>query len=302
MLYFSRKVACLALALILLIASLMPALALSVGVYVNTPSRFFKSPSLSSGYVSIPKGTGLTMTAYSGPWAQVAYGSVTGYMPLAHLNTRSRYAGYISRNTYLFASPSASAAHRGVTVNTKVYVIGRSGDFFRVQNESGSITCYVPVGYVSHTRVAVPSAAASALANWRSRVVKMDWFKGGSDVLPTGSYGYIYDIATGLVVHVKRMGGHNHADLEPASTSDTAKLYKMSGGSFSWASRAVILYSNGRFVACAINTMPHGSQTLTNNGYNGQFCLHMTNSRTHETNNVNAYHQAAINYAYNWAH
>jgi len=296
-LHFSRKVTCLLLVLAFLLAA--PAMALSVGVRVNTASRFFKSPSTSSAYVPIPQGTPLTMTGYSGVWARVSYKNITGYMPLSHLNTTSRYAGYINRNCYLYASASGGAAKKGVYANTKVYVIGRSGNFFRVQNASGSITCYVPVGCVSHTPVATASAPSS---NWRSRVVKMNWFSGGSGVLPVGGYGYLYDIATGLVIHVKRMGGHNHADLEPASKSDTAKLLRVAGGSFSWASHPVILYPNGKFVACAINTMPHGSQTLSSNGFNGQFCLHMTGSLTHETGRVNGTHQAAINYAYNWAH
>ena len=67
-----------------------------------------------------------------------------------------------------------------------------------------------------------------------------------------------------------------------------------SGGSFNWDSHAVILYAGGKYVACAINTMPHGDQTITNNGYDGQFCLHMVNSRTHGSNSVCPLHQAAI--------
>ena len=39
-------------------------------------------------------------------------------------------------------------------------------------------------------------AAKSATVSWKSKVVKMDWFNGGSSVLATGSYGYIYDINT----------------------------------------------------------------------------------------------------------
>ena len=76
----------------------------------------------------------------------------------------------------------------------------------------------------------------------------------------------------------------------------------MAKGSFDWKSHAVILKAGGKYVACAINTMPHGDQTITNNGYNGQFCLHMVNSKTHGTEKVNESHQSAIRTAYNWAH
>jgi len=60
--------------------------------------------------------------------------------------------------------------------------------------------------------------------NWKSKVVKMNWFDGGSSVLKKGHYGYIYDIDTGITVRIKRMGGSNHADCEPATKADTAKL------------------------------------------------------------------------------
>ena len=106
----------------------------------------------------------------------------------------------------------------------------------------------------------------------------------------------------GTTLRVKRMGGHNHADLEPATASDTAKLKKIAGGSFSWDCIPVILRADGKYVACSINTMPHGDQTITSNKYNGQFCLHMSGSTTHENDAVNANHQEAIEKAYNWAH
>ena len=137
---------------------------------------------------------------------------------------------------------------------------------------------------------------------WADKVVKMDWFKGGSEVLKTGSYGYIYDIDTGIIVRIKRMGGHNHADVEPATAADTAKLKRIAGGKFSWKSHAVILSAGGKYVACGINTLPHGDQTIKNNNYDGQFCLHMTNSITHGSQKENEAHQKSIERAYKWAH
>ena len=155
-------------------------------------------------------------------------------------------------------------------------------------------------GYMKTSALAKASKKASP-STWKHKVVAMKWFDGGSSVLKKGHYGYIYDIKSGLTIRIKRMGGHNHADVEPATKADTAKIYAMTGG-YSWASRPVILYANGKFVACAINTMPHGDQTISNNGYNGQFCLHMVNSLTHGSGKINENHQAAIKAAYYWAH
>ena len=135
--------------------------------------------------------------------------------------------------------------------------------------------------------------------SWKRKVVAMKWYDGGSRVLDKGDYGALYDIESGLRLKIKRMGGTSHADVEPASKSDTAKLKKMG---YSWDRRPAILYSEGKFVACSFATQPHGDQTISGNGYNGQFCLHMVGSKTHGSDQVDADHQAAIRRAYKWAH
>ena len=154
---------------------------------------------------------------------------------------------------------------------------------------------------------ASPKGAEEAVSRkgddaWKAKVVKLDWYDGGDDALEIGEYGYLYDIRTGLVVHIKRTGGVNHADCEPSGRSDTQKLRKIAGGSFDWDSHPAILYADGQFIACAISTRPQGRSTIANNGYDGQFCLHMLGSKTHDPEAVNATHQKNVNRAYNWAH
>jgi len=213
----------------------------------------------------------------------------------------TRYTGYINKNTYVYRKASTSSDRVSVSVNTKVYVIGVSGSFYKIQNSKRSVTAYVLKTCVSKNKVST-SKSSSESTSWKSKVVKLDWFKTGKNVLKRGSYGYLYDINSGITLRIKRMGGTNHADVEPATASDTKKLLKIAGGRFSWTSYAVILYAGGKYVACAINTMPHGDQTIHNNNYDGQFCLHMVGSLTHGTGKLNATHQAAIERAYNWAH
>ena len=190
--------------------------------------------------------------------------------------------------------------------NEKIATVSADGVVTGVDNGIALITavtsnglraqCSVTVGDGVETPTTVDTKA------WKSQVVALDWYKGGSEVLKKDAYGYIYDIKTGIVVKIKRMGGHDHADVEPATKEDTKKLLAIAGGEFDWASHGVILYANGKYVACAINTMPHGQQTLKDNNYDGQFCLHMVNSKTHGTGKINVNHQAAIKAAYNWAH
>jgi hypothetical protein len=230
----------------------------------------------------------------------------------------ARYTGYINKNTYVYKKPSIASQRLAIARNTKVYVIGQSGKFYKVQNTKRTGTGYVLKTDISKTKVPettpseeetgeetgtgedVPTDTGSTA--WKSKVVKLDWYKTGKDVLKRGAYGYLYDIDTGIRMRIKRMGGTNHADVEPATAADTAKLKKIAGGKFSWTCHAVILQANGQYVACSINTLPHGDQTILNNGYNGQFCMHMVNSRTHGSNKINPNHQACINRAYKWAH
>lgn len=225
---------------------------------------------------------------------------LTVAMLLASLLTpalASKTTAYTNKSTYVYKSASSSAAHVKLSKNTKLYVTGASGSYYKVQNTTGSAT-----GYVKKDAVSSGKTGKSNSGSWKSQVVKMNWFNGGSNVLKKGGYGYIYDIDTGISLRIKRMGGHNHADVEPATAADTAKLLKIAKGNFSWKSHAVILKAGGKYVACGINTLPHGDQTISNNGYNGQFCLHMCASTCHGSGKVNSNHQSSINRAYKWAH
>ena len=152
-------------------------------------------------------------------------------------------------------------------------------------------------------RAAIPQSdtalTLTGSSDWKGKVKALDWYHGGSKVLKKGGYGYLYDVKSGIYFKIKRMGGSAHADCEPATKADTAKMKKLG---YSYKRRAGILYAGGKFVAVSFTTQPHGDQTLTSNGYNGQFCLHMVGSRTHGSDKVDEDHQAAIEKAYDWAH
>ena len=314
-----QKMLCALLVALLLASSMAPALAASVTARVNTSSaKVYKKASRSSASMKVKKGTTVKVTAVSGGWAKVKKNGRTGYMPKKYLSINSssggksksssgkRVAGYVSKNTYVYRSASSSASRRSISRNTKVYVVGKSGSYYKVQNSSGSVTGYVKASCVSRNKAKGGSAAGSSSKksskSWKSKVVKMNWFAGGSNVLKKGSYGTIYDIDTGVSLRIKRMGGHYHADVEPATATDTIKLLRVAGGEFSWKSHAVILKANGKYVASAINTKPHGDQTIRSNNYDGQFCLHTSGSKTHASSKENKEHQKSINRAYKWAH
>ena len=103
-----------------------------------------------------------------------------------------------------------------------------------------------------------------------------------------------------LNIHIQSTG--NHIDVEPLTSADTTTLCDIFGvslpSSISYKRRpAVITTSKGVQVVCSIYGQPHGSQDITNNGYEGQFCVHLLDSRTSGTNRVDSDHQSAINSA-----
>jgi len=307
------------LVVLVMASSATPAFAKSVTAKVSSSSaKVYKRATKSSASVKLKKGTKLKVTAVSGGWAKVKLNGKTGYMPKKYLTTASsssssksrssgsgaKATGYIRKSTYVYRSASSSSSRRSISKNTKVTVVGRTGSYYKVKS-SGGATGYVKASCVSASksgRTSASKAKGRSARSWKSRVVRMDWFNGGEHVLEKGSYGSIYDIDTGISLRIKRMGGHYHADVEPATAADTAKLLSVAGGHFSWDSHAVVLKAGGKYVACGINTKPHGDQTIHNNHYEGQFCLHMSGSKTHASSKENDHHQSSIDRAYRWAH
>lgn len=137
-----------------------------------------------------------------------------------------------------------------------------------------------------------------AKLNASQPVELIDWANIDS-IFPRYTTALVTDVDTGISYTVYRMGGYNHADVEPLTAADTAEMLKTYGGTWSWARRAIIVTVNGRKIAASTNGMPHGSQTIYNNNMNGQVCIHFLNSRTHGSDNVDANHQAMVQKAYN---
>ena len=126
---------------------------------------------------------------------------------------------------------------------------------------------------------------------------RLDWFNGGKYVIPNGAVFQIKDVSTGLIFSARRQSGGNHMDAEPLTAEDTAILKKINGGTFSWRRRAVLVKYNGHVYAASIYSEPHGTNTILDNNFDGQFCLHFYGSKTHGTDRVDADHQKCVEQA-----
>ena len=266
--------------LALLVAGMggVPSAASSVTAYINKTTYVYAKPSTSSARVRVARGTKVEVLAVRSSWARVKRAKYTAY-----IQTR-----YLSKKPPATPTPRPTATPRPTprpTVTPKPTPL--------------------PTGTAAPTATAAPTVTSAPTGvvtpSWRRQVERVEWFNGGSKIVKRGGYAYIYDIDTGLTLRIKRKGGTNHMDVEPASKKDTATLKKIAGGTFSWKSHAVVLIAKGHYVAVAINTMPHGEYTIKDNDFPGQFCLHMVGSRTHETNRINPEHQKSIERVLKWS-
>ena len=105
------------------------------------------------------------------------------------------------------------------------------------------------------------------------------WSK-AQNMFGIGSVVTVIDVNTGYTFKIKRKGGHNHADCEPLTASDTAVMKKFYG-SWSWDRRAIVVVAGDQKIAASMAGMPHGSHTISGNGFSGHFDVHFYKSMTH---------------------
>jgi uncharacterized protein YgiM (DUF1202 family) len=138
---------------------------------------------------------------------------------------------------------------------------------------------------------------ASEMAGIKGEVKLSDW-----DTIngkwKKGTYATVTDVKTGIQFKVYRFGGWFHADCEPATAADTAKMKKACGGSWTWNRRPIWVTINGVTYAASQHDMPHMVDVVADNDFPGHFCIHFNHSKVHETNAECPRHQACVQYAY----
>ena len=130
---------------------------------------------------------------------------------------------------------------------------------------------------------------------------RLNWFNGGSNTIPKGAVFKVKDCRTGKIFTCKRWSGYNHLDAEPNSYSDTQTMLSIVGH-WTWRRRPILVKYNGHVYAASMNAMPHGTSTISNNGFDGHFCIHSYKSKTHESGQVDSAHQQCVAEAmgYSW--
>lgn len=109
------------------------------------------------------------------------------------------------------------------------------------------------------------------------------------------------DLKTGKSFKVYVQSTGQHADVEPATAADTAIMCSIYGVSspdkISYVRRAMIATVGSYQFACSMYGEPHGAEVITNNNFDGQFCVHFRGSKTSETLLVREENQTPIDQA-----
>lgn len=131
----------------------------------------------------------------------------------------------------------------------------------------------------------------------------LDWFEDGDTLFRRKTTLKVKDCKTGLIFTAQVLYGSKHLDAEPLTAADTATLLRINGGvEFKHTRRPVLVLYNGHVYAASIYSEPHGDQTILDNNFEGQFCLHFSGSMTHGTSVVDSDHQECVRQAmgYTW--
>ena len=107
-----------------------------------------------------------------------------------------------------------------------------------------------------------------------SSVQYSSWYDTVKAVAKKYPYATIYDYSTGISwqIHIFSVGAH--ADYEPVTANDTAKMLKAFGGN-TWNPKSVwVKFSNGSVYLGSTHSMPHDVQHNKDNNFEGHSCLH----------------------------
>ncbi len=112
---------------------------------------------------------------------------------------------------------------------------------------------------------------------------------------PKNATADVIDVDSQLSFRVQRRGGSNHVDVQPLTAADSAIMKQIYNGRWTWKRRAVVVkLDNGQMIAASMNGMPHGQGAISGNNFDGHFCIHFRNSKTHGSSKVDLAHQMMI--------
>ena len=251
--------------------------------------------------------TKVTMLGEKDSWYKVKYGSSTGYISKSYIREYDE-----DEEENVTESKGTTAYITGASVNMRkgpgtgygvirVLKVGTQIEYYSLKDgwyqiKAGSDTGYVSSKYVTTKKPEEDSSSSGSSGS----VILSDWFKGEiQSAFGRGETVKITDVKTGLSFKATRTGGYYHADAQPTTSDDTEIMFRVYDNKWKWDRRAIWVTVDGKTYAASMNGMPHGeTDSIKGNNFDGCFCIHFLNSKTHEGNRVDSGHQACVQAAY----
>ncbi len=284
----------------------------SRGAYVQTDGALLRGGPGQDAYAvaTLSAGQGVRVKAIIGEWYFAIVNDQPGYIHRTYLTmSESSTAGgsmlkmgmegaevkKLQKNLYDrgFLSKDSITGSYGAKTRAAVLAYQKAMDFASADGIAGTQT--LTTLYDKNNKLKKETANLTKL---KGSVILLDWFKGGSDWLHKGARFTVTDVKTGLSFRARRFGGWYHADVEPITAGDTSIMKRVAGGKWSWDRRPIWVTYGGKTVAASMHCMPHMSNPTRSNNFDGHFCIHLKNSKVHETSKPCPRHQSCVQSAY----
>ena len=107
-----------------------------------------------------------------------------------------------------------------------------------------------------------------------SSVVYEYWYSTVRNACRKYPYATVYDYSTGISWQVHMFSYGKHAEAEPLTAADTAKMEQAFGGN-TWTPKSVwVLFADGTIRMATTHSVPHEVQHITTNNFPGHTCIH----------------------------
>lgn len=227
----AARVIALALAIMLLTGSALASM--KAYVYSDSMKVYSKATTSSKKLGSLKEGTAFYITRFNSTWCEINYKGYKGYAKWKDIEVDEddRVKCYTSKKASVYKYASSSSGKLGtVSAGTTAYAAGRSGNYFMVQNKSGSITGYIHKNYLTTTKPkgtsssASTSGSSSAAANSGDSRTKMPSELKSSVSSYSSSYSDSQKLEYAIYVAQNQLGKKYSSDPTAPRTYDCAGL------------------------------------------------------------------------------
>ncbi len=196
------------------------------------------------------------------------------------LQTRLLELGYLTGKADGVFGATTRLALIAIQTRTGLTADGIAGAKTLAKLNSGSATSAsgttpTPTVAPAPTLSSAPRASDVRYANWYAEVKAM------CKKYPNAT---VYDFTTGISWQVNMFSFGAHADSEPLTAEDTAKMNQAFGGVTTWTPKAVwVVLSNGSVYMASTHNTPHETSHIRINNFNGHLCIHFPRTEAQVT-------------------